>query len=86
MSAQELFSVDASLLIGEGGVKLLVALRMGAATIDEVVKLSGLNERVARAKFNTLQELGLVRERRGKITLSSKGEAMLEKVILECLK
>ncbi|MEM1512307.1 MAG: hypothetical protein QXW47_06135 [Candidatus Jordarchaeales archaeon] len=80
------FSVDASVLIGEGGVKLLIALRMGATTIEEVARLSGLNERVARAKFNTLQELGLVKEKEGRITLSSKGKTILEEVILECLR
>ncbi len=80
------FNVDASILIGEGGVKLLIALRMGATTIEEVVKLSGLNERVARAKFKTLQELSFVKEKEGKITLSSKGKTLLEKLILECLR
>lgn len=80
------FSVDASVLIGEGGVKLLIALRMGATTIEEVVRLSGLNERVARAKFKALQELGLVNEKEGKITLSSKGKTVLEEVILGCLR
>ncbi|MBS7288652.1 MAG: hypothetical protein KIH01_07915 [Candidatus Freyarchaeota archaeon] len=79
-------NVDASTLIGEGGVKLLVALYMGAANIEEVVRLSGLDERVARAKFNMLQELELVRERKGKISLSSKGKAMLKKAILEYLR
>ncbi len=75
-------SIDLGNLIGEGGVKLLIALRMGATTIDEITSFSGLNERVARAKFNTLKELSLVKEKEGKIALSAKGKAMLEEVLL----
>ncbi|MEM1659065.1 MAG: hypothetical protein QXX87_01105 [Candidatus Jordarchaeales archaeon] len=78
---KRLYGVEAAILIGEGGVKLLIAIHMGATTIEEVVRVSGLNERVAKSKFNTLKELGLVEEDEGKITLSNKGRTVLEKLL-----
>ncbi|MHA1607063.1 MAG: hypothetical protein ACTSWP_05925 [Candidatus Freyarchaeota archaeon] len=68
-------------LIGEGGVKVLLALGMGATSISEIADFSGVSERIVKAKINVFLEIGLVREEEGGIALSDEGKRVLERIV-----